>query len=494
VIIALFIAFFFVFRRWRVLLLFPPVFCAVAIGACMTILLFGSIHGLTLSLGAGIIGLALDYGFNGALSHRSADSLTWRSNRVGLITTLVGLFVLMTSTIPLLRQMMVFSASGLTSGFGIFWFLMRRFPDQFRSRPFGVSFAPSVAKTAIIACLVAASLVGLFRLHPNLDMKQFDFQDDRSKAVSDWLFKTLEMRPPLFTVNPGTEALELSHRELAWASGLGISVENIARYLPVAQVQRAHLASWNAANCAPLTASLDPGARKFFEGFLDQELCHPPEARLQGDSLVRAYTAHLSAGDRWLSLWTPTTEKQEKQIQAAYPQARSLREIVVAFPETLGRELAWMVPASVLLVLVILLIYYRRVSYSLIALIPFFSGLGLFTCAALSFGLQVSFISVIALVMCFGFSFDYAIFAVDHCARERAGRPGEAARKDGVWEAISSAACATLAGFVPLLFCRHPVLCHLGQALCISTVGCYLGAVWGVPGMMQIARKAGGPS
>ena len=180
----------------------------------------------------------------------------------------------------------------------------------------------------------------------------------------------------------------------------------------------------------------------------------------------------------------PTSDEQESFVRTSIPTAHSLREVVLAFPQTLARELMWMAPLSVFLVLVILMIYYRRLSYSLVALVPFLSGLGLFTVLALAFHLQVSFITVIGLVMCFGFSFDYAVFAVDSFAFQN-GEPGH-----GVWEAISTAALATLAGFVPLLFCRHPVLTHLGQALCISTTGCYLGAVWGVPGFIRFFEPA----
>jgi predicted RND superfamily exporter protein len=181
----------------------------------------------------------------------------------------------------------------------------------------------------------------------------------------------------------------------------------------------------------------------------------------------------------------PNSDAQAAFVRAQRSDVHSLRELILAFPETLARELRWMAPTSFFLVLLILLVYYRRVSYALVALIPFFSGLGLFTALSAILKLQVSFITVIGLVMCFGFSFDYAVFAVDHFAfANRDTQPG-------VWEAISTAAFATMAGFVPLLFCRHPVLNHLGQALCISTVGCYLGAVWGVPGFMKFVSRPG---
>jgi hypothetical protein len=491
VILALFGVLLFSLKRWRLLLLFPPVFVAVAFGAAITIFIFGSIHGLTLSLGSGIVGLALDYGFNGALNDRSLQRQTWRSNLIGVTTTLVGLFVLMESTIPLLKQMMVFSATGLTAGFLIFHFLIRKYPKVFITPAIGIPFSPTRNKTGVVIFLLLASVAGLFTLHPNLDMKQFDFQDEHTKGVADWLYKRLDLRAPLLTVNSGPEALESAHREKSWADQKGVTIENIANYLPSPEQQTSYLKTWNAdepSYCEKLSHELTAVQRKFFSGFIDETLCNIQVARLTSTgTALRSYTWHLNSEDRWITLWMPSSDAQEILVRSAWPKSRSLREAVLAFPQILAKELSWMAPLSLAIVLVVLLLYYRRMRYCLIALIPFFSGLGLFTLVVQVLRLDVSFISVIALVMSFGFSFDYAVFAVDHYIFKK----GELS--DGVWEAISSAAFATLAGFIPLLFCKHPVLKHLGQALCLSTIGCYIGAVWGVPGFLapRVAQEKG---
>lgn len=471
-------------KRWQLLLLFPPVFVAVSGGAVVTVLVFGSIHGLTLSFGSGIIGLALDYGFNAAFGNKIQARNTWRSNWIGVATTLVGLFVLMQSAIPLLRQMMVFSAVGLSTGFLVFRFLFARYPDVLITRPFGVSFSPSPIKTSIIFILLASSIAGFFILRPNLDMKQFDFEDAKNQQTDQWLFKTLAMRSPLFTVNEGDKALIASQKEKQWAAQNGIAIETLANYLPTENEQSSHLMTWitGQTDCRRSPSMFPDVEMRFFSGFIESSLCKSPTRlkTLSAFSEARSYTQHLSAEGKWLTLWMPTDDGQELKIRQNQPTAHSLREALMAFPNILAKELSWMAPLSVFLVLIILLFYYRKLDPSWIALIPFFSGLGLFSLTAITFNLSVSFISVIALVMSFGFSFDYAIFAVDHYVKERT---------NGVWGAISSAAAATLAGFVPLLFTNHPVLKHLGQALCLSTLGCYLGAVWGIPGLIELREN-----
>ncbi len=43
------------------------------------------------------------------------------------------------------------------------------------------------------------------------------------------------------------------------------------------------------------------------------------------------------------------------------------------------------------------------------------------------------------------------------------------------------AAATTLAGFIPLDFCKHQVLIDLGRTLTLGMIGTIVGTFWGVP-------------
>lgn len=472
----------FLLKRGKLFFLIPVVLLAIGVATAATILIFGSIHGLTLSFGTGIIGLALDYGLQGALNSKS--KYTWKSNLFGLLTTLVGLVVLSLSSVPLLRQMMFFSILGLICGFAAFYLALTRFPKIFIVEPLDISPRPKKFKMASVVFLVLVSIYGLAVLRPNLDMKQFDFQDEGSRKVMMWLFKTLSLRPPLFQVRNSDQAFEGALAEKEWASLSGVTVENVAQYFPPISVQQENLQAWKKAGCD--LKGFSEVQQKFFAPFIENQLCPKTEPfSPSGDpSKIPNYVKHLTDSQQWVTLWVPKTDAEEKLVREAYPEATSMKDVISIFPETLSRELKWMVPTSFLLATLLLLVYYRNLKLALLALVPFFSGLGLFTLGTVLFQFQVSFISLIAAIMVFGFSFDYGIFATD--VVRRSGRHSV----EGVWTGLGFAALATLGGFAPLLFCKHPVLAHLGQGLFFGAVGTYLGAIWGIPSFLGRSGKS----
>ena len=156
---------------------------------------------------------------------------------------------------------------------------------------------------------------------------------------------------------------------------------------------------------------------------------------------------------------------------------------MTAVPEELSEELKWMAPLSIMLAALILFIYYRSAAETFSALLPFFTGIGLVSLSILLFRFDISFVTIIGLVMVFGFSIDYGIFATD----VNRGLKGQS--EDGVWTGLTFAILATCAGFFPLLFCKHPILLGLGQTLFIGGLGTYIGAIWGIPGFSKLRTR-----
>lgn len=479
----LFAAFLAASKRWRLLLIVPPVLVAIGVAVLSVILLQGSIHGLTLALGTGIIGLALDYGLHAALDGDQAR--VWKSNLMGLLTTIVGLLVLMSSSVPLLRQMMLFACIGLVTAWLLLFILFMAIPERLVSHPLPLRFYASKPAAVAIGLIFGFALLGVVAVRPNFEIQQFDYQDSPTRATSRWLFKTLNLRSPLFSINAGEGAHDASHAEKTWADSQGITLETVSGYLPPLALQQKNIATWAPA-CHLSERTFTALEQKFFAPFLSTSLCPTVVATALTDpelTHTRSYLAHLGSGNRWISLWLPSSDDQERAIRERFPAAVSLKEMVMTFPRTLARELSWMGPLALLLAGGSLGLYYRNRRLVLAALIPFFTGLGLVALAVFALGLETSFISIVALIIVFGFSIDYGIFATDLGLRAQGWKP------DGVWTAITFAAIATVSGFVPLLFCRHPVLAHLGQTLFLGAVGTYLGTIWGIPYLMHPRPK-----
>ncbi len=469
-------------RRWRLLFLAPPILASTTLGALGTILVFGKIHGLTLSFGTGIIGLSLDYGLHRAFNPN--DKGVWRANAFGLLTTLCGLIVMGFSSIPLLRQLMVFSSLGLIAGFATYWILDRLFSKWIIHKPLAIKHSVSTVHSIFVGLLVLCSIAGVGGLRPNLDMAQFNFESPSSAGINAWLYSKVTGSLPLVEMDEGSPALilEKNHIKSRWAADHGIRIENVAQYVPPSDLSKENAATWSS-TCKGQMSSFSKDKQRFFEPFLASLPCEDLKPRTSVAALEqpRHYLQDLhSPPNRWLTLWLPQSENEAASIRSYNPSAVSLREIVSTFPETLSRELRWMVPLALALSILLLWLYYLSMKLTFLSLLPFLSGLGLFFLAVKGLHLQYSFVSIIALVMVFGFSIDYGIFATDFV------RSPKEHSDHGVWTSLFFAMLTTLTGFLPLLFCKHPVLLHLGQALVLGTIGTYMGAIWGIPGFHRI--------
>ncbi len=112
-------------RRWRVLLAFVPVAVGLVTGTVACVAVFGSIHVLTLVIGASLIGVAVDFPMHWlGKSFGMPDWQAWPALRrvlpgltISLAASLVGYLALAFTPFPALTQTAVFSAAGLLGAY-----------------------------------------------------------------------------------------------------------------------------------------------------------------------------------------------------------------------------------------------------------------------------------------------------------------------------------------------------------------------------------------
>lgn len=470
--------------RWQFLLLVPVVLVSTAFAAALTVFAFGGIHGLTLSFGSGIVGIALDYGLHGALNPGSRQ--IWKANLYGYLTSLAGLFFLFFSEIPLIRQISFFSILGLTFAYLSYFELMKRYPKRFTMKPIFDHNHGGSGRLGVVGAFLIAGMMAPFFLTPTFNLEKMDYQPKENIEARNWVFKKTGLRAPLVRITERSQALDKAHEEKRFAESLGIEVENIAAYLPTVVDQAKILATWIQAPCANLR--LTESLKKFFSLFLSNTLCAaetpiPLSPSLTLDPEGHRYLSHLESSGKWLSAWFPKNEAEERAIQSRFSDANSLRELISTFPQILEKEMRWMVPATLILTLMLMFAYYGDFTHVLISMIPFATGVGALGIAALLFKLEFTFISLIGLLMIFGISLDFGIFATNFCFKSATFK-----LKSGVWSTLRLSALATAIGFVPFLFCKHPVLKQLGESLVLGMVGTYVGSLWGIPGVAHLLR------
>lgn len=112
-------------RRVRALLAFVPVAVGLLTGAVACVAVFGSIHVLTLVIGASLIGVAVDFPMHWlGKSYGMPDWRAWPALRrvlpglsISLAASLVGYIALAFTPFPALTQTAVFSAAGLLGAY-----------------------------------------------------------------------------------------------------------------------------------------------------------------------------------------------------------------------------------------------------------------------------------------------------------------------------------------------------------------------------------------
>lgn len=470
-------AIFLVFKkRKNMVLLYIPVFIAVGAASFLTELIYGSIHGLTLAFGSGIVGLVLDYGLHGAFNIKSTQ--TWKSNTIGVITTLIGLSCVLFCSIPLFQQMMVFSILGLGIGYVLFYFICQRYSNIFSAEGFYFHIPDNKTVSIMTLVLAVLSLLVVFKTSWSLDLKSMNFQTEKEFETAKWLFETNNLGETYFKVYPQQDFEKIQQQETEFKAK-AISYDGISEYLPTLDLQKKNLQSWKKAFCKDghlqTNLKLSNVAEKYFEPFFSR-LC--VSENLTG---TKSYLSHLVSGENNLSVLRLKDPSEAKALNLKEKGYLSIAETMGVFSLTLTQDLRWITVLVLVTTCLLLYWYYRNVIFVLSANIPFLTGAGLYFLFKFFSHQEIDLMGLVGLIMVFCFSLDYGIFATDIKAFPQSENNAVEVRTS-----LSFAAISNLLGYLPLVFAQHVVLHQLGLALFLGTVGTFLGAIWGCPRVAEI--------
>ncbi len=499
------ILFFLIFkRRMDMLLLFLPVALSLLLSGLVVCLIYGSIHGLTLAFGSGIAGLALDYGLHGSFTNTPQ---TWKSNLLGWLTTLSGVGIMAFCRVPLIGQMMVFSSLGITFGFFMFWLIFSRIrrttisSEGVREELLFRVPQPKIG-ALLIFILILASFIGVYQAEMSLDLRELNFEKPEQKGLTEWFFRETTRRDMILLQrkNPFEKTQQpLRESQFLWAKENKIQYEGPEKYFPSSEKQLENSRDWRELGCPYFTKNLSAQEQNFFKPFFDSvctahlDIIDSQESALKRNYLLPYFSnssVHSSLNSLQTSSQTPSqiemfwarSDLDLEKIKAHEPTAQSLPDSLRDFSSTLKEDLEWMIPTSFILCMLLLFYYYRKWRFVLAAVTPFLSGFGVYFLVATFLKVKIDLIAILGLVMVFGFSLDYGIFATDivYFSKNFPGGLFEIRRLQ-VRSALTWAALINISGFFPLLWAHHNVLHQLGLTLFWGTLGTYLGCTLGVP-------------
>jgi predicted exporter len=181
-------------RRWRALIAFAPVAVGLLSGIVACVAVFGTIHILTLVIGASLIGIAIHFPLHFlAKSYGMPDWRAWPALHrvlpgltISLAATLVGYLALVFTPFPALTQTAVFSAAGLLGAYACTVCELPNWLRNWQPRPFKPLLSLTQALLARLATWTARGSLpwlaggvallcasGLLQLHTQDDLRQW---------------------------------------------------------------------------------------------------------------------------------------------------------------------------------------------------------------------------------------------------------------------------------------------------------------------------------
>lgn len=213
--------------------------------------------------------------------------------------------------------------------------------------------------------------------------------------------------------------------------------------------------------------------------------------------LVRTHVADLPSGERLVALYlfVPVDQQLDKTVAALKAQTLdpALGGAITGLPllehelrALLSVDLLRVSLASVVAVVLLLAIYYRRLRPLLAVLLPLSVAWAVFAAALALLRIPLNLYNLIAIPLCIGYGIDDHIFMVHRHESEPPATRNPTRVLSTIGRAVILTSLATIAGFAGLIPAHFLGLRHLGLAGALSVLLCLLVALLILPALLQL--------
>lgn len=473
--LVLFVGFVIYMKLFKLIKLIVPTALGICVSFVITWLIYGRVHGITLAFGTGIIGLAIDYGFHYVFS--KDKGMAWKSNLYALLTTLVVFFVFIFSSVPLIRQMMVFSIIGLVASYLFSRLLLIN--DHI-----DIDFKITLKKSKWHALSILLVLLGIFHFFSfkvDTSIQRFNYIPASVKKAQTWFFTHVKREKIYFKVYE-TKDLGLAEADSQKLQGKDVRQESVFSYLPTLATQQTNLESWLKFKDSGFNFSGNEA--KLFEPFTNELKNLSPEKKINFEHPPE-YLSHLVKDNKLLTMWFTSTPAQEEAIRTEIKDSESLIDIFVDFTSLLSQEINLFMPLTLVAILGLLMFRYVSFKKAAICLIPFLFSLGLYGLLYRYFNFPLSFMSLLGIFLIYGLSVDYGIFSTDFFMDENRDEQEESSLNLSLLVNWVSG----IVGFLPMLWCQHPILHDLGLVLVVGMFSIFYSTFFVIPALFDLGKK-----
>jgi predicted exporter len=501
------------FRSFRLVLLTAvPVGLGVLAGCAVVLAVYGRIHGVTLAFGASLIGVCVDYVIHLYCHHCVSPSpdgpygtlrAIWKALVTGAATTAMGFAALAWSSFPGLREVGLFSFSGILAALGSTCFVVpslvpsepqpvearQRFVNLL-GRVFRSLRSRRVAPGLFLLVTVAVAAAGLPWVHWNQDFASLNrldpelFAEDAAVRAKVMLLE--QMRFIVATGHDDESALQVNDavfsalaeaqaaKQVDRYQSIGALLPSARKQTTVAEAFRGSPELWERLTHAYARAGVEPNALAPFKRDLEAALVPP----LTFDDLLASPLAPLARRFRieldgevgWISflhgIQDPSAlERRLTDIPGArfIDQTSMMRDANSAYQ----RHTLELIGLGLLGVMFMLIARYGNARMVIAAFFPSLLAAAV-TVSILSLaGVGLDLVSLTALLVVVSVGVDYSVFLVD------ADSAGEIDRSATLLS-IVVAWLSTVLGFGLLSLSHYPALRVIGLTAVVGVTASFL--------------------
>lgn len=418
-------------------------------------IVFPSIHVLTFVFSTTLIGICIDYSLHYFIEKDLSKIM--KSLTVSMITTVSAFAVLLFSGVELLRQISVFTMTGLFSVYSIvvlFYPLL-----NFNSQPRNIDFMMSERVKKIFALIIlAVSLGGMFFIKFNDDIRNM-YVPSKKLLAAEKLFAAVTGgdKKISFAVIEGRDFQDMLHRE-EWVSRnlQDVNFQALSKFIPSEKQQKRNF---------ELRKALYKNSLKSYAAFLPEEDIKKLLSEKAPSDYVKfdknSPFKDFLIGENTSVMILYDFDRPEIITQNGGKYVDVQRDITERIKECRTSCLTMLVPVFILLLFLLSFIY--KPSTALKILTPSILA-GAFSIGVLSLTAQpINLFHVLAIFLIIGFGLDYSVF--------RAG--GVKNSSDAVF-----LSCATsVFSFLLLAFTSFKLISSLGFILSVGLSVSYLSSL-----------------
>ena len=518
--LAIFAVFLMFMRTWGGLFVFLVPLAVLSFAAAGVSLIYGRVSAITIGFGAVLLGISVDFAIHVYFAlrtqpHHMATTVAQVSRPIvfSALTTMGAFSVLLFSSLPVQRELAVFSIIGIGAALILSLIIFPHLAKT-RSSPKKAGVTDRVQKfypagrAIICGWLVLLTVCGwqATKLEFNGDLRALNLVPDDIRAAEVKLRQAWgDMRGNAVIFAEGSDlqsALETNDRLFQYfsANRAAEGIVSLAPVLPSYASQRANqqrwIEFWSEANQERLRRLLTSQASPMgfrpdaFTPFFKRlsrpsSLVNPGDLKALGlGEIVNSLIVSQEGRTAVLTI-VPDTPLMADLIQRRGPELAGVKlASQVHFRHIISQAIAddflRFILTAFAVVCLCLGLLFRNLKMILLALIPVVSGMLFMVGVMGALGMAFNLINVIAAILIIGLGVDYGIFMVNNLSNGTDHRTARAVWVSGL---------TTLAGFGALVLARHPALHSIGVTVLLGITAAVPSALLVIPALARRGWK-----